>query len=344
MSSCTPATLKFLFFLIFSFASLQTHADDTETQVWRFGLEEIDGSVQDVYAQEFKRLVESKSEGKIKVDIFSYGTLGESEDLTALTANGTLQLTHASTGILGDLISEIQVFTIPYLFSADDRINQQVLSTNKVIYEVIGDALIDKNLRLMTLYLEGEMVWSTNKLVRHPRDFGGFKMRVMNAPLIKQTYTLFGAEPIPLPYSQIYGALQTSIIDGQVNPLFAIEEMKFYEVTDYLIWAGQQRFTTSIIANQSWYLSLSKHEKEMLGEAFKHMSDYIYQHQIALNAAQLKKIRHYKPDMILVHLTQRERNRFKKLAAPVRKAYLEENGDKGKRLLLTLEEAFSGKQ
>ncbi|MDD1779864.1 TRAP transporter substrate-binding protein DctP [Enterovibrio sp. ZSDZ35] len=319
-------------------------ADDVETTVWRFGLEEIDGSVQDIYAQEFKRVIEQKSNGRISVDIYAYGTLGESEDLTALTANGTLQLTNASTGILGGLIPEIQVFNIPYLFSADDRVNQQVLSSNHVIYEVIGDALIDNNLRLMTMYLEGEMIWSTNKLIRRPRDFKDFKMRVMNAPLIKQTYTLFGADPVPLPYSQIYGALQNSIIDGQINPLFSIEEMKFYEVTDYLIWAGQQRFTTSVLANQSWYLSLSIEDKELLRDTLAEMSDFIFEHQVALNAAQLKKIKYYKPDMILIHLTQRERNRFKKLAAPVRAAYLKTSGEKGKRLLLALEEALSAKK
>ncbi|PKF50106.1 TRAP transporter substrate-binding protein DctP [Enterovibrio nigricans] len=319
-------------------------ANEEETKIWRFGLEEIEGSVQDVYAQEFKRTIETKSNGAITIDIYSYGTLGESEDLTALTANGTLQMTNASTGILGDLIPEIQVFTIPYLFSMDDRINQRVLHDTKVIYEIIGDALIDNNLRLMTLYLEGEMVWSTNKLIRHPRDFRGFKMRVMNAPLIRQTYTLFGAEPVPLPYSQIYGALQSSIIDGQVNPLFAIEEMKFYEVTDYLIWAGQQRFTTSVLANQAWYLSLTKHEKEILRDTFSEMSEFIYQHQTTLNAAQLKKIKYYKPDMILVHLTQRERSRFKKLAAPVRRTYIEESGENGKRLLMSLEKAFSAQK
>ncbi|WP_407334445.1 TRAP transporter substrate-binding protein DctP [Enterovibrio sp. 27052020O] len=309
--------------------------------VWRFGLEEIEGSVQDIYAQAFKHKIEDKSQGQISVDIYSYGMLGESEDLTELTAIGTLQLTHASMGIIGGLVPEMQVFTIPYLFSANDELNQKVLSSNPTLYEILGNALIDQDLRLMTIYLEGDMVWSTNKLIKKPKDFDQFKMRVMNSSLVIETFKLFGAQPIPLPYSQVYGSLQAHIIDGQTNPIFSIEEMKFYEVTEYLIWSGQQKFTTSVIANQAWYLSLSAEHKRILNETIEELTPYIFEQQAALNQTQLNIIKATKPSMTMVTLTQREKAAFMKISESVKKQYVDNVGEAGKRLLEALEKDFA---
>lgn len=315
-----------------------------EPIVWRFGLEEIEGSVQDIYAQEFKRRIEEKSEGSVLVDIYSYGMLGESEDLTALTALGTLQLTHASVGIIGNLVPEMQVFNIPYIYSHDDALNQSVIASNPVVYDVIGNALSDQGLHLITLYLEGDMVWSTNWEVVSPDDFKGFRMRVMNSPLLIESFRLYGADTQILPYSQVYGALLTRIIDGQTNPVFSIEEMKFYEVTDYMIWPGGHKFTTSVIANQQWYLSLSPAHKSLLRETVNELTRYIFEQQLALNKAQLTKIKFFKPHMTFITLTRNQQNAFKKLASPLRERYIELTGKQGERLLNALDDAFGHKQ
>ncbi|WP_429738149.1 TRAP transporter substrate-binding protein DctP [Enterovibrio makurazakiensis] len=316
-------------------------ANENAAEVWRFGLEEIEGSVQDIYAQAFKRKIEDKSQGEIVVEIYSYGMLGESEDLTNLTANGTLQLTHASVGILGAQIPEAQVFTIPYLFSNNDDHNQAVLANNPAIYEILGNALIDQDLRLMTLYLEGDMVWSTNKLIRKPSDFAQFKMRVMNSSLVIKTFELLGATAIPMPYSQVYGSLQAHIVNGQTNPIFSIEEMKFYEVTEYLIWAGQQKFTTSVLANQAWYLALPAPHKLILNETIEELTPYIFEQQIALNNTQLAAIKKSKPSMALIRLTKKEQALFKTISTPIRQQFIQNSGQPGQRLLEALDKALA---
>ncbi len=62
----------------------------------------------------------------------------------------------------------------------------------------------------------------------------GFKVRVMGSALLVEDYLAYGAAPTPMAYGEIYGGLQTNLIDGQVNPIFAIRSMNFYEVQDYL--------------------------------------------------------------------------------------------------------------
>jgi tripartite ATP-independent transporter DctP family solute receptor len=229
----------------------------------------------DAYAQKFKQLVEEKSGGDITVTVYPYGALGESEDLTELVANGVLQFTHGSTGILGSTAPGMQVFSMPYLLSQNNKVNLELLTESPTIYGTMADKLKTRNLRLLSMYPEGEMVWTTNKVVRKPADFDNVKMRVMASPMLVETYKSFGAVPTPLPYSEVYGALQLKMIDGQENPIFAIEEMKFYEVTDVLTWSGHQQFTVTVLSSESWYQGLPAEKRKIIDETVDELAPYI---------------------------------------------------------------------
>ncbi|MDX1541365.1 MAG: TRAP transporter substrate-binding protein DctP, partial [Geminicoccaceae bacterium] len=182
-------------------------------QEWKFAIEEIEGSVQDAYAQKFKELIEEKSGGEISVTIYPYGALGTSADLTELVTQGAIQFTNASPGHLGTLVPEIQVFSIPYLLSKENAVNKQILTESDVIYDQLQEDFHAKGLHLLTMYPEGEMVWTTNKEVRSPEDFDNFKMRTMVSPMLVAAYEAYGASPTPMPYGEVYGGLQLGQID-----------------------------------------------------------------------------------------------------------------------------------
>ncbi len=311
-----------------------------QAEEWKFALEEIDGSVQDAYAQKFKELVEQKTNGEVTVSVYPYGTLGTSAELTELVSSGILQLANASPGHLGTLVPEIQVFSIPYLLSQNNEVNKKVLTGSETVYGPIAEDLEDKNLKLLTMYPEGEMVWTTNKEIRKPEDFQNFKMRVMVSPMLTAAYQAFGANPTPLPYSEVYGGLQLKMIDGQVNPIFAIEEMKFYEVSDYMIWAGQQQFTTTVVGSLDWYQGLSDEHRAMLDDVIVEAAEHIFQVQEQYNKERLEKIKAAKPDIKMVRLTDEEREAFRERAMQLRDKYVEMTGDSGKQVLESLVKEF----
>ena len=305
---------------------------------WKFAIEEIDGSVQDRYAQEFKRLVEEKSGGDITVTVYPYGTLGTSADLTELVTQGAIQFANSSPGHLGTLVPEIQVFSIPYLLSDNNEANKKVLTESPVIYERLGSEFEEKGLKLLTMYPEGEMVWTTNREIRKPEDFDNFKMRTMVSPMLVEAYESFGANPTPMPYGEVYGGLQLKQIDGQVNPIFAIEEMKFYEVTDYMIWAGQQQFTTTVVTNSDWYAAdITDEQRKIIDETVAELADYIFEVQEEFNETRLEKIKQAKPDMKMIRLSNEERSVFKERAQTVRERYIEMVGEDGEEVLQALE-------
>jgi tripartite ATP-independent transporter DctP family solute receptor len=305
---------------------------------WKFAIEEIDGSVQDAYAQEFKRLIEEKTGGDVTVTVYPYGALGTSADLTELVTQGAIQFANASPGHLGTMVPEIQVFSVPYLLSKNNAVNKKVLTESTVLYEELQDDFNDKGLQLLTMFPEGEMVWTANKEVRTPEDFSNFKMRTMVSPMLVAAYEAYGASPTPMPYGEVYGGLQLKSIDGQVNPIFAIEEMKFYEVQDYMIWSGEQQFTTTVVTNSDWYQAdLSDEHRQALDETIAELADYIFEVQDQFNQERLEKIKEAKPDLQMIELTDEEQQAFQERAQQVRETYVEMVGEEGQAVLTALQ-------
>ncbi len=315
-------------------------AQAAQAESWKFALEEVDGSVQDAYAEEFKKRIEERTNGEVTVQIYPYGTLGTSGDIAEMTGQGVLKLANASPGHLGSLIPEMNVFNIPYLLSQDNQVNKDVLTDSECIYGKLQDEFHDKGLELLTMYPEGQMVWTTKKKITSPSDMQGVKMRVMTSPLLVAAYEAFGASPTPMPYGEVYGGLQLGQIDAQVNPIFAIEEMKFYEVTDYMIWAGQQQFTTTVVGNHDWYQGLSDERRQMLNDVIAGMADYIFKKQAQYNDSRLEDIKKAKPGMKMIHLTEEQREPFRKASMKVRDKFVKMTGQEGKEVMQCLAQQF----
>lgn len=303
---------------------------------WKFAIEEVSGSVQDAYAQQFKKLIEEKSQGGIEVTVYPYGSLGTSDQITELIGNGAVQFAMASPGHLGKVIPEVQALLLHFIFSDNNDVNRQVLGESDALRAAFEKLYQEKGFKFLGLYPEGWQVWTTLEPIRRPEDFAGVKMRVMTSPILMEAYRAYGANPTPLPYGEVYSALQLKMIDGQVNPVFAIEEMSFYEVTDYLIFARQAQFVTSVIANPEFFDALSESEKKFATEAISELNDFIFDVQEQYNQERLENIKKRKPEIQILELTAEEREAFREASLPVRETFVEMVGPAGKELLDTL--------
>lgn len=305
---------------------------DDADRIWRFALEETRGSVQDTYASKFEELIEEKSGGEIDVVIYPYGTLGTSDQTTEQLYNGTLQFAMASPGHLGKLIPEVQVFLLHFLLSGDADVDNRALADPDL--RATFDRLYrEKNFVLLTFITEGDMVWTTKSPVRRPADFAGVKMRVMTTPLLLAAYRAYGASPTPLPYSEVYSALQLNMIDAQVNPVFAIEEMSFYEVTNYMIFPDHAQFVASVMTNAEFYEQLEPAERKWVDDAITELQPYILEKQKAFSESRLEEILEKKPRMEVVRLSEKERAAFREASLPVRDRFVAQVGSEGEKVL-----------
>jgi tripartite ATP-independent transporter DctP family solute receptor len=260
-----------------------------KAEIWRFAIEESIGSVQHDYAIQFERRIEAASDGRIDVVVYPYGSLGTSTQMTEQLNLGALEFAMCSPGSIGKFIPETQVFLLHFVLSEDDAINQQVLASPRIL-AAFDDLYEEKGLKLLSIFPEGEMVWTTQQEIRSPDDFRGVKMRVMTSPILIDAYNAYGASATPLPYSEVYSALQLGMVDAQVNPVFAIERQKFYEVTDWLIFPGHAQFVTTAAANREFYDQLSADDRELVDATIAQLNDFIFPRQLSFQTERLKKI------------------------------------------------------
>ena len=309
-----------------------------DKEVWRFAIEETQGSVQDAYAQKFKELVEERSGGEVEVIVYPYGAIGTSDQITEQVHNGTVDFAFASPGFLGKLIPEVQVFLLHYLLSSDEAVNKRALGDPELV-GMLDELYREKGLRFLAAIPEGRMAWTTKQEVRTPEDFEGVKFRVMTSPLLLSAYEAYGASPTPLPYAEVYSGLQLNMIDGQVNPVFAIQEMSFYEVTDYLVFPGHAQFYTTLVTGQRFFGGLSPERRRMVEEIIDELNDYIFELQRRFNRERLDIIRENRPEMVIYELGPEERARFRERSMPVREQYVEMAGPRGRELLEVIKES-----
>jgi len=314
--------------------SSEASSDDFPV-TWRFALEEIEGSVQHAYARELKSRIEANSDGRIIVDVFPYGSLGTSSQLTELVRNGSVNMAFASPGHLSDSVPETGVFLLHFLVPDNDDVARR-LFTDPSLTELFAPAYQERNLTLLGFVPEGWMAWTANKPLRTPDDFQGMRFRTMTSNMSAEAFRAYGADPVKTPYSKVFSELQLRQLDGQTNPVFAIEEMNFHEVQNTMTRARATQFVSSVVANPGWYQGLPARQKEWLEQSIHELGKDAWNLQKDLNQTRLEAIT-TDGDIRVVTLTDEERNTFRKASQPTYQYYLEQNGTRGEQILSTIQ-------
>ncbi|MBU2872612.1 TRAP transporter substrate-binding protein [Marinobacter salexigens] len=314
----------------FAFAAM-TAANSVNAANWRYAHEEYEGDVQDVYAYKFKEYIEDNSDHTLQ--IYRFGELGESDDIMEQTQAGILNFVNQSPGFTGALIPEAQIFFIPYLMPTDINTVIEFFRESKAINEDFPKLYAENDLELLQMYPEGEFVITLDEPVTTPEGMKNKKIRVMTNPLLSETYSAFGATPTPLPWGEVYGALQTNMINGQENPIFWIESGGLYEVSPNLVYTGHGWFTTAAMANKNFYDGLPKEDKKLIQDAADYAFEKIITHIDGLADEALAKIQAASDEVTVTRLNDEQIEAFKARAPQVEKKFIEMTGQGGKDLL-----------
>ena len=323
--------IKTLLTMTAAAVALAGFSGSAAADTWKYAIEEALHEVQGVYAQKFKEHIEANSDHV--VEIYPFGTLGESADTTELAQLGAIQFVDASPGFTGSLIPELQVFLLPYVLPEDPKVLADFYKTSDTINDKLAGMYEEKSLKLIDMFPEGEVVMTTKEPVKSPADLDGVKFRVMTTPLLVETYDAFGATPTPLPWGEVFGSLQLNMIQGQENPMFFVESTNMYEVTDYITYTGHNTFTTAVAANLGFYDGLSDEDKKLVQDAADAAYDHIIDYQKGLQEEAQAKILEAKPSMTVTVLSDEERVPFREAAAQVKDKFVEMTGDSGRSVL-----------
>lgn len=292
-------------------------------ETWKFASEEAKKDVQDIYAQEFAKVVKEESNGKIKVRIYYYGQLGGENDIVELTSNGSIQFVSVGTGHLGSYVPEVQAISIPYVLTNNEDAAYEVLTTSKTIYKDLAPKFEKANLKLLSMISEGEMAWGANKPIRTPEDFAGQKIRTFTSTIPVETYKTFGAVPTPLSWGEVYSSLQLGTVDGMVNPMYFIYNAKWHMVQKYIMFPGQQPYIGTISTNSKWYAKQTPEKKAIIQKAIKSANKVAFEYQKKINKENTQKMLKENPELKLITLTEEERARFKELSKSLHGTFLD---------------------
>ncbi|MDR2442986.1 MAG: TRAP transporter substrate-binding protein DctP [Deltaproteobacteria bacterium] len=300
----------------------------------KLGMEEIDGSVQDTYAQNFKKLLLT-SAPDLDLQIFPVGVLGDAGDMAEQVMNGVIQF-DMPTSHLASFIPMVRIFGVPYIWSNNMEVNKELMTSSKALYEILGAAYAANGMKLLAIFPEGWQQWSSNKPLRNLDDFKNLRIRVMSDPLLAEIYKAYGANPLQISYSEIYSALQLNQLDANIQPLFAHQEMSFYEQQDYFTNPFEMPFVSTFVVNQAWFDAQPKNIQDAIVKAAQDSVGYTIAEADKMNAERKEIMAQKKPSLVFYELTPEEQAPFRAKAPQIEAIFVKMAGPEGQRLLDTL--------
>jgi len=219
-----------------------------------------------VGAQYFAKLVEERTDGRIKFKFYPDGQLGKGErELLEALQQGSIDMYVGSTGPLGGFSPSVQILDIPFLF-------RDYAHVDKVLDGPIGAELIAD---LDKVQMKGLAFWengfrnltNSKRVVRTPADAKGLKIRTMENPVHIQAWKAAGVNPTPMAWGEVYGALQQGVIDGQENPIAVILQMKVYEVQKFLALTQHVYSPAILIMSQKRWNQIPKEDQAIILKA-----------------------------------------------------------------------------
>jgi tripartite ATP-independent transporter DctP family solute receptor len=219
----------------------------------------------------FKSLVESGTNGSVSVQLFPDGQLGKDNEVIQQTRDGIIQSNISSAGGVAQHYSLVGVFDLPFVFP-NISIAHEVIDLGSSFGRKFADDIEKKTgLKVIGLLDSGGFFSITNskRAVNTIADMKGLRIRTMTLPTHEAIISSLGGKPTPLPWPEVYTALQTGVADGQMNPVPIIAFAKFDEVQTYL--SLTQHIITPYLwfMNADFYNSLSEHEQYVVDYAAK---------------------------------------------------------------------------
>ncbi len=241
-------------------------------------------------AQEFARLVNAKTRGKITVKLYPNASLGTDKELAEGLIFGSVDLVLSGLASISSYVPQYEVLEAPYVYRDYDHLDRVV---NGEIGQEVNEALLEvKKIRILGWWARGPRYLTTNKEIRTPADLKGLKLRVPQLPTYRAAWQILGANPTPITYSEMFMALKQGVVEGQENPLEVIYTSHLNEVQKYVIETKHLLSTYMMMVGEDRYRQLPPDQQQALKDTAVEAGEYefkLVQKYDKDYAAQLKK-------------------------------------------------------
>jgi len=217
----------------------------------------------------FKSLVETGTNGSLKVELFPNGQLGKDNEVIQQERDGLIQSVISSSGGMAAHYPLVGVFDMPFAFP-NIAVAQEVIHVDSPFGEKLAaDIEAKTGLKVLGLLDSGGFfaISNSKRPINTLADMEGLRIRTMTLPTHEATIASLGGQPTPLPWAEVYTALQTGVADGQMNPIPIIAFAKFDEVQKYLSITNHVITPYIWTMNKEFYDGLTDSEKAVIDMA-----------------------------------------------------------------------------
>ncbi len=289
--------------------------------------EEIEGDFMTVWAENFADHMYDWSDGMYQLDVYPYGTLGDARDINELAQLGVVEYVFSDFAWIGAFVPEATVFGLHYLWPEERpwEVMDWVVRNGETM-DILEESYRREGLVPLSIMFEGWQWITSDSPIRTIDDMRGFNVRIMPSDMLNDQYLALGASPTPMAYGEVYSGLQTGLIDGQINPLFAIRSMNFYEVQDYFTQIYAEPFVGIPTINMVFFDSLpeevQQEHREWWADAVIPAADWIND----VIETDLAVILEERPEIEVIVVEGEEKERFKEAAMPAHEIFFERGG------------------
>lgn len=234
--------------------------------------------------EKWNALLQAATDGRLSINIIPGGTLGGDRELLQQLSSGEIEVDLSSPVVMQHVAPQYQCLEAEYIYEDEDQgfrvwrgeVGKDASKAMKAKYGIEIAAVGRRGGREIT----------ANKPIREPSDLQGLKFRVTN-DLRAKVFSAYGAQPAPLPLSELYGALRQGVFDGQENPLSTIYSLRFHEVQDYISMTNHVWTYNLVLVNSKFYDGLGT-DKATFNSTLKQSMDWLYD-AVAAEDARVRK-------------------------------------------------------
>jgi TRAP-type transport system periplasmic protein len=253
-------------------ASFSAFAQDIKPRLIRFGYGLNEQSNQGRAAKVFAEQVEKASGGKMKVRAIGAAALGPDTQMQQALIGGAQEMMVGSTATLVGITKEMALWDTPFLFN---NVKEADAVLDGPVGQKVMDKLQDKGLVGLAYWENGfRNLTNSKRPVTKLEDLNDVKLRVMQNNVYLDSFKILGANAVPMPFSELFSALETKTVDGQENPYNTILSSKFYEVQKYLSVTNHVYSPWIVTVSKKWWDGLSKTEQKILLDAARVSRDF----------------------------------------------------------------------
>ncbi len=304
-----------------------------EQIVIRFSHVVAENTPKGLAAQRFAEIMNEKSAGRVRVEVFPNGALfSDSEEFTALL-NNDIQMIAPSFSKMTEITPEWELFDLPFLFDSLEEVEEAFTGN---LGKQLLTMLDERGVKGLSLWSNGfkQMTSYTKPLVQ-PEDFVNQSFRIMPSRVIEEQFSLLGANPVVIPFNDVYYSLETFEVDGQENTISNIYSRRWYELQRYMTISNHGFLGYTVFMNGDFWSSLPDDIQGLLNEAMTETTQWLFQEAEHMNNKMLVEIEE-NSEIEIYYLTDKEKEIWQEKLQPIYEMFL----DDANRELVELVEQF----